>query len=155
MENPIWTGPIWSYQSHLRPVSSVLGGFDLFRGCQMSEARIGPICFCVCNSLAQHTTSLRARQADRRAVKPRRRHEILSSFLRLHSVSLCLLLFLCLLNPVFCVNGWIEEDQWEYLHRVMRILNLSKDTHWFFTFQSGRITHKLSRSTVILISQPW
>lgn len=65
---------------------------------------------CTCVSVAHWHSAVPSSEldrADRRGVKPRRRHEILSSFVRLHSVSLCFSLLLCFLNTLCWVwrNG--------------------------------------------------
>ncbi len=97
------------------------------RGKQRITPASPALCFCV-SVTHWHSTALSSKLdgADGRGVKSRRRHEILLPFVRLHSVSLCLLLSLCFSNTLHWVwrnrlrktsenvsTGWCTRWTWQ------------------------------------------
>lgn len=163
MESPPWTCPIWKYLIYRRSCWGISTSSGSVRGVWLTGWRRAEasshdrlllhllLRVFVCRLLAGHGKPLssEADRADRRGAKPRRRHEILSAFVRLHSVSLLsLALSMSLEHAPWSVREWIEEDRRERRHRLM-------PTQPFFLSQSTRLARTLSRSFVPLISHTW
>lgn len=128
----------------------VLADLDLLAGCLAnSEVEVMKDCSCciscsvyLCVSVTRwHGAPLPSELdgADRRGVKPRRRHEILSSFVRLRSVSLRLFaLSVFLEHALLSVKERIEEDQRGALHRAMHIPNMATHTDFYISIMEPR-----------------
>lgn len=155
MENPFSACPIWNYLISCCLCWVILTCSGSVRdvwltGKAEASRRDGlllRLLLCICVSVTHwhstaQTLSSELDRADRRGVKPRRRHEILFTIrsppLR---VALSCAPYVFLEHALLSVKEWNEGDQRECLHRVMHTLERGNRHTPIFISQSEKASH--------------